>query len=185
LEVTGIAFRALLCLIFIVAAYAKLTSRQARADMVQAVLELLPVGRGVARSATRLGIALEIVAAILLLAPGAGNYGAVLAAVLLTSFTGVLVAGVVRGRRVQCRCFGMDGGTVGVSHIVRNIVLIGLAVAAALAPITSGSHSVHGTYVAVTIGSVLGWVFVRWDDVAYLMAALIPRPGLRRLLRAS
>jgi hypothetical protein len=57
-----------------------------------------------------------------------------LAAALLTVFTGLLVVRVAEGRRVPCACFGRRSARpVGAGAIARNVVLIALALLAALA----------------------------------------------------
>ena len=60
---------------------------------------------------------------------------AVLAAVLLTAFTALLVRLLLDGRRPPCDCFGsLSRRPIGWGSVVRNLVLLALAVVAALAP---------------------------------------------------
>jgi hypothetical protein len=56
------------------------------------------------------------------------------AAALLVVFTGLLIVRLGQGRRPPCACFGgMSQRPIGVGAIVRNVVLIVLALVAALA----------------------------------------------------
>jgi hypothetical protein len=55
------------------------------------------------------------------------------AAAVLVAFTALLVAKLAQGERPPCACFGsFTAAPIGPSNVVRNLVLIGLAVAAAL-----------------------------------------------------
>ena len=59
---------------------------------------------------------------------------ALAAAALLTAFTVLLVARLVEGRRPPCACFGaLSTRPVGPGSVVRNVVLIALALIAAFA----------------------------------------------------
>ncbi len=59
---------------------------------------------------------------------------ALLAAAMLTVFTGLLAVRVAEGRRVPCACFGRRSTRpVGAAAIVRNALLIALALVAAFA----------------------------------------------------
>ena len=59
---------------------------------------------------------------------------ALAAAALLTVFTVLLVARLVEGRRPPCACFGaLSTRPVGPGSVVRNVVLIALALIAAFA----------------------------------------------------
>jgi uncharacterized membrane protein YphA (DoxX/SURF4 family) len=70
-----------------------------------------------------------------LLAAGVGRPAtAWLAAALLTAFTVLVAVRLAQGRRPPCACFGrLSTRSIGAGTIVRNVVLIGLAVVAAVA----------------------------------------------------
>ena len=58
---------------------------------------------------------------------------ALLAAALLAVFTGLIVVRLAQGRRPPCACFGAwSAKPLGPGHVVRNVVLIALAIVAAL-----------------------------------------------------
>jgi hypothetical protein len=55
------------------------------------------------------------------------------AAAVLVAFTALLVGKLAQGERPPCACFGsFTAAPIGPSNVVRNLVLIALAVAAAL-----------------------------------------------------
>lgn len=66
---------------------------------------------------------------------GLGSPWAALAAAgLLTAFTVAVVVRLARGQRPPCACFGrVASRPIGPLTVVRNVVLVGLAVAAAVA----------------------------------------------------
>lgn len=77
---------------------------------------------------------LELVLGALLVVDVGRPVTALLAAVLLTAFTAVIVRLLLDGRRPPCACFGaLSRQPIGWGSVVRNAVLIGLAVVAALA----------------------------------------------------
>ena len=77
---------------------------------------------------------LELVLGALLVVNLGRPVTAVLAAVLLTAFTALLVRLLLDGRRPPCNCFGsLSRRPIGWGSVVRNLVLLALAVVAALA----------------------------------------------------
>jgi hypothetical protein len=97
--------------------------------MWPAQAKALGVARPVARVVPPLEIALGALAAAGVARPWTA--GAVVA--LLGAFTTFLVVHLRRGDRVPCACFGAwSARPVGPWSVVRNVVLIALAVAAAL-----------------------------------------------------
>ena len=76
---------------------------------------------------------IELVLGALLVAGVARPAVALVAATMLVVFTGVLVLRLAEGRRVPCACFGSrPDRPIGVGSVVRNLVLIALALVAAL-----------------------------------------------------
>jgi len=118
--------------------------------------------------------------AVLLTAAGAAGAAAVtvcalgLAAVL----TSILAAGIVvilhRGISARCACFGsVTSSTLGRPHLVRNLGLLALVVAALICvPYGHGQPPAGGVLVAVVAGAVTGLVLIRFDDVIALFAPM-------------
>lgn len=75
---------------------------------------------------------IELAVGACLIAQLAVPVPAVAAVVLLVVFTALIVAHLARGRRPSCACFGSwSAQPIGAVHVVRNVILIALAVAAA------------------------------------------------------
>jgi hypothetical protein len=55
--------------------------------------------------------------------PASARAGALLAALLLAAFSVAIVLSLTRNANATCRCFGADGGRLGVRHVVRNALL--------------------------------------------------------------
>jgi hypothetical protein len=89
------------------------------------------------------GVALlELALGLTLLAPGSGPAPAIATAALLALYTAAIAANLVRGRRaIDCGC-GARPQPLGEGLMVRNALLVGIALAAAL-PAT---------------GRALGWI---------------------------
>ena len=124
----ALAARLVLAVVFLVAAVAKLRAAAATREQMTALLG----ARAGALVATWLPI-VEIVLAVALVVWWSAVPGVVTALVLL-AFIAVLVRADVR--RLPCACFGARANSkpVGTSAIVRNAVLVGLAVLATGSP---------------------------------------------------
>jgi hypothetical protein len=76
---------------------------------------------------------LELALGALLVTGVARPAVALVAAALLIVFTVVLVVRIAEGRRVPCACFGgRSSRPVGLASVLRNVLLIALALVAAL-----------------------------------------------------
>ncbi|HEY6174542.1 MAG TPA: MauE/DoxX family redox-associated membrane protein [Kofleriaceae bacterium] len=168
-----LACRAMLVVVLGAAAAGKLRRRDFEGFLVALRAFGLPAGLA-GRPAASLIVALEVTAAVLLVAAPLAGYA--LAFALIAAFTAALRRVVHSGQRVVCRCFGASTTPVGVSHLVRNamfLVVIGLGIAAALA---SGASIAPSTrLVVIACGALAGAGAARWDDLAYLV-----RPALAR-----
>lgn len=73
----------------------------------------------------------ELVVGALLVVQFNRRAAAVVALSMLVAFTALIIARLVQGRRPPCACFGAWSATpIGPSHVVRNAVLVALAVLA-------------------------------------------------------
>jgi hypothetical protein len=92
----------------------------------------------------------------------------------------VLTAGVAivvrRGITTYCRCFGSNSTqALGASHLIRDLcLLLALGAGLVLGPAGHVKPSLAGWIVAVAAGSVVAAVFVRWEDLSYL---IMPSPA--------
>lgn len=77
--------------------------------------------------------AVEIVVGALLVAQVAVPVVGVLAVVLLLAFTALIVLRISQGKRPACACFGAwSSSPIGAGHVIRNMVLLVLAMTAVL-----------------------------------------------------
>lgn len=169
-----------LAAVLLVSALAKLADRERAADAA--------VGLGVPErlrwAAPAVPVA-ELALALLLVVPATSRGGAVGAVVLLAAFTVVIAANLARGRRPACNCFGrLDPGPIGGRTLVRNGVLIGVAVVAASGEAAAAGDLVGGislpvaaafVAVAVAVGAIGGltWLVTElWRQQARLLVRI-------------
>ncbi|HEX2312938.1 MAG TPA: MauE/DoxX family redox-associated membrane protein [Thermomonospora sp.] len=109
--------------------------------------------------------AAEAVAAVLVALPWTSRVGFAVGTGLLVFFIGVVVRAVRGGVFAECRCFGDHSSVLGYPILVRNVLLLGVAVTGlVLAP--GGGAGPVATVCAATAGAVGAAVFVRYyDDV--------------------
>jgi hypothetical protein len=139
----AVAGRAVLLVVFGVAAFGKARTPAAFAEFVDTLRDLRwireawrrPLGLGV--------VGVEVAIPVLLAVPWTAVVGLGLALLTLTAFTAVVAVARLRGQQVRCRCFGSGSGSGsgaeaavwGVAQMLRNVALIavaGIALASAL-----------------------------------------------------
>jgi len=120
MELTLLAARLLLAVVFLLAGVAKLADRKGTAGS----LADFGLPAGLARALSRLLPLGEIAVAAALLPVGAAWYGACGAVALLSIFTIGISVSMARGRTADCRCFGqLHSAPVGWQTLVRNAAL--------------------------------------------------------------
>ena len=156
--------RGVLAGVLLVSLAGKLRGRAAYAAFVAATKSLLATGDRQAGVLAPLTIAAEIGTVVAL---AIGPAGLVAAAALLGCFTGALVLALRRGSVAPCRCFGASTTPIGLHHVVRNVVLIGLAAAGLIAGAAPGDPPVEPAALAITALAVGVCVLVtaRLDDL--------------------
>lgn len=166
-----IACRGMLALVFLASAVAKAGNF---GGFVAAVRQLRLVPGTMPRPVARLVVAAEFgtVGLLLLPAPAAG-FG--LAVVLAVLFSVVIEVSVRRGIRVPCPCFGASGDFLNRKQLVRNALLVVVAIVGLLSP--AGTVDLVEIMISVAVAGFLAAVVIRFDDVADL---LMPRPAVRR-----
>jgi len=149
LTVAVLVPRVLLAVVFVISATAKLRDR---AGGRRAVIDLGLPARWAGPLAVMVPVA-ELVSAGALLYPSSAPAGAVLAVVLLSSFTAVVVWNLMEGRRPSCHCFGgLSEGAVGWPSVARNALFATLAVS-----VLAGGQPIW-LLVAVAVASAAGWL---------------------------
>jgi hypothetical protein len=101
--------------------------------------------------------------------------------------TGVLAAGVAslvrRGSQARCACFGaVTSRPLNRAHLLRNLSLLAVVCAGlATVPLARPHPVPAGTLLAVMVGGVAAVLFIRWEDLADLLAPVPRRPADPRL----
>jgi hypothetical protein len=127
-------------------------------------------------------VAAELTVVGLLAVPATIPVGFVLAAGVLLAFS-VGIARVLRaGGSAPCRCFGPSAAPLGVRHLVRNGVLVTVALAGLAADrLGGGGGALHpaGVALGVVAAGTLAFLVVFFDDLTDLFAPAPPRPATR------
>lgn len=122
-----LVIRIALAVIFVTAAVGKLLDREGAR---QAMRDFGVPGRFAPPAALLLPVA-ELVAAVALVPPLTGWFGAIGALLLLGAFSAAIALSIARGQAPDCHCFGqLGGGPVGISTLARNAGFSALAIVA-------------------------------------------------------
>lgn len=160
--------RCVLIVVFAVSAWSKVRDQASFTAFRVAARALLPgVRPAVADGAALVVVAGEVAVVGALVVPVSVPVGLLLAAGLLAAFTVAIAAAVRRGATTSCRCFGVSATPLGVRHLVRNAVLLVLAVL----PLTVGAQpagAVGGYLLAVAAALVVAVLVVSFDVVTDL-----------------
>jgi len=163
--------RLLLAAVFITAAFTKLSGKAAWLAFVQSLRQLDQVPGPLLRPAALAAVAIEVIVVVLLLVPVrvAGWIGFALAGCLLLSFTLVIGRALSRGNRAPCRCFGASSTPLGMSHILRNLVLVLVAVLGLAGASASGPLDAPYALLAGAAGLVAGILITAFEDIVALV----------------
>ncbi|AKH84594.1 hypothetical protein AA958_23010 [Streptomyces sp. CNQ-509] len=174
-----LAIRVLLGVVFATALVSKLRPADFR-EFVETTGALLPAGLRPRRRPLGIAYLLCEAAIVLLVAvPPAVPAGMALAAGVLLVLAVAISRKERRGGHVLCRCFGAGTAPLGRPHLVRNVVLAGLAVTGLAANTLGPGGDVDSA--AAVISAVAGGLFcallvIRFDDLLSLFA---PTPASR------
>ncbi|WP_342364824.1 MauE/DoxX family redox-associated membrane protein [Amycolatopsis azurea] len=168
------ACAAALTLVFVVSVTGKFGGERFRSFVASTgVLGVISRARRVI--VARMVVAAEFVIVAALIAGAVGRWWSVLfpafagAASLLVAFTAAIVLSLSRGERAPCHCFGPSASPLGVAQVVRNILLLGIALSGSVASSVESPHGhLPGTAVALCAGLAVGLVAVRFDDIVEL-----------------
>lgn len=168
-----IGCRCALAIVFVVSALSKLTGREAFAAFTRSVrrLGVLP-SPGAARLAAFAVAAAEVAVPVLVLVgwPPTVVAGYLVAAAMLAAFTVGIAASLRRGDRTPCGCFGRSTVPLGGRHIVRNLLLLAIAVTGLVATLLGSGDLEFGiAAVAVASGLVVGGLVTVAEDITELI----------------
>jgi len=177
------ACRLLLGTVFLVAALGKLRSRPALREFTGSLhqLRLLPT-----RTVAPVAVALALIEAAvpgLLIADGTAAAGFGVALGLLGALTAGIAVALVRGTPAPCRCFGRRETPLNRWHLLRNGLLVAVAVAGLTWPAGTGTHP-GGAAVAAAAGLTAAVLIVCLDDLVELFTA-VPAPRNPTTTRTS
>ncbi|GIJ70582.1 MauE/DoxX family redox-associated membrane protein [Virgisporangium ochraceum] len=193
MQYVALCGKALLATVFLVSAWTKLRSPAAFGAFRRSTRRMAILPEPWVRPVAVLVVAAEV-AIVLLLAvplPVTALLGLGLAAVLLTGLALAIASTVRRGVRTTCQCFGHSDTPLGAVHIVRNLTLVAVAVAAAVTGARGGAVEFGAGLLAVLAGVLAGAVVTVLDDLRHLLRPVPPpktsaaRQGIRTSVRRS
>ncbi|WP_460526804.1 MauE/DoxX family redox-associated membrane protein [Flindersiella endophytica] len=165
-----IGCRCLLGIVFLLAAVSKLSGRNGFRAFTTSIqnMRLLPVI--LVRPVALAVVAIEVAIPPLLAVPLATTAiaGFVVAGVQLTGFSVAIMLSLRRGHRVPCRCFGSSSLPLGPRHVVRNALLVGVAVLGVVVSVGSSQSPMATLVLAGGIGLILGGLVAALDDLITL-----------------
>ncbi|WP_061983603.1 MauE/DoxX family redox-associated membrane protein [Amycolatopsis regifaucium] len=126
--------RCALIVVFAMSAMSKSRNRESFAAFRRATVELVPAARGHGTSLAVSVVVAELLVVAGLVVPNTATVGLLAASALCTAFTVAIAAALRRGVTASCRCFGGSATPLGARHLVRNALLIVLAVLALVLP---------------------------------------------------
>ncbi|MBL1082292.1 hypothetical protein JK359_09900 [Streptomyces actinomycinicus] len=162
--------RVLLGLVFLCSVAGKVRSAEAYRAFRVSVARLAPPLRRRTKAVAPLVITAEAAVLMALVLPASVKVGFAAAACLLAGFSMALIGVLRRKESAACHCFG-GSEPVAPRHVVRNVLLIGVALAGlAGRPATAGAAvgSSAGLLLAVGVGALLALFTVALDTLAHL-----------------
>jgi hypothetical protein len=183
MDYVAIACRCLIGLLFGVSAFSKVRDSVAFAEFTTSTRTLLAgalPGHGphamVERWLPSAVVLAEATVVALVAVPASVRFGFGLASVLLAGFTLAIAVAIRRSVRTTCRCFGASTTPLGASHLVRNGVLLLVA----LTGLTVGPGElarVDRAALIMTVGlaAIAVVVIARLDDLVALFTPTIGR----------
>lgn len=169
----ALAARAALITVFALAAITKLRNRSAYASFVNSLRGMHVVPDSAAGAAGISAVAVEVVIVVTLALPPhpVALAGFALAAGLLVVYIAAITQVIRRGNRTPCRCFGVTATPLRPRHIVRNAVLIAVALTGAAATIANGNAGTSAGEVTALVGGLfVGLLAATNDDIIELIA---------------
>lgn len=169
-----VACRLLLATVFGIALAGKVSGQAAWAAFEESLREMavVPEHRVTAAAAAAAATEATIVVCLLIPAGPAGVAGFLLAAGLLTVFALAITSVVRRKSAVACRCFGTSSTPLSPRHIVRNAVLVVVALLGAVATVQTTATQLPAAILAGVAGAVVGMLVAALDDLVALLRPL-------------
>jgi hypothetical protein len=168
-----ISERCLLATVFGIAFFSKVRGISKLQQFRASIQKLTMLPTPTAMLMTLILVICEGITATLLALPLAPRVGFALATGLLALLTAVVIRAVRGGVLAECRCFGRSGSLMGNAMIVRNLLLMALAVSGTiLSPTTPTTDPVY-LALALIVGCILAVFFTRYYD--HLIRVIVKR----------
>jgi hypothetical protein len=173
----AIAARAMLIVVFAAAFAAKARNRNAFMSFADSLGSFGIRHRRLQLAAASMAVTAEAATAVLAAVPVTATWGLALGGLTITAFTAAALRARKQGRQPTCNCFGSSTATLGTRHIVRNCLIIGVALAGLTAQPASGQAHINAAPAVLAAGLALiaGLAIATWDDIATLLTL----PGSR------
>lgn len=165
--------RGLLLVVFLWSATSKIRSRRSLREFASSLSTMRLVG---VRHAGPVAVSVagaEAVVVALLAIPPLRAAGFLAAGALLSLLTGGVALVLRRGEAAPCRCFGSSPVPLGRRHLIRNVLLVGVALVGLLAQ--TGQPALAGSLVAGAAGALLGLLVAELDEIVQLFAPIAPQ----------
>ncbi|MFI6316900.1 MauE/DoxX family redox-associated membrane protein [Nonomuraea sp. NPDC050556] len=154
---------------FAYATWTKLRSRTAYREFAGSVRAFRLLPRRLENPAAVTFVAAELAAGAAVVVPSTAAVGFSLAAALLALFSGAIVATILRGRRVFCRCFGASEHRAGWPQVIRNALLLAASVTGLIGSLVPRPAPAPAELaVACTAGIAGALLISRFDDIVDL-----------------
>jgi hypothetical protein len=172
-----IAARAMLIVVFATAFATKARNRNAFMSFADSLGSFGIRHRRLQLQTAAIVLTAEAAAAVLTALPATAIWGLALAGLTITVFTAAAVLARKQGRQPTCNCFGSSTATLGTRHVVRNCLIIAVAIAGLAAQPADGQAHIAAAPAVLATGLALitGLAIATWDDIATLLAP----PGSR------
>ncbi|MFF4198256.1 MauE/DoxX family redox-associated membrane protein [Nonomuraea sp. NPDC001831] len=170
MEYLAVGIRWLIGVVFLVSFANKVAGRKAFNSFVASIQETSLVPSWLAGPAALVVVGCEASICMFLALPvwAANVVGYLVACGLLASFVGVITLMIRRGTRHACHCFGSASTLLGMRHVVRNAILIGMCIIGMAAHPPSGSMNIGEWALAAVAGLVVGGTVTQLDTIAEL-----------------
>ncbi|TYB53468.1 methylamine utilization protein MauE [Nonomuraea sp. PA05] len=184
MEYVALAARCALGIVFLAAVAGKVRGREAFEAFRRSVPALVPLPRGRVQAALPATVvAVESATVLLLTTEFTAPAGLGLAGAVLLAFSLGIRYALRSGSRTPCNCFSTSSAPLSSRHLVRNAVLIAVAVtglAASFAQASSAQAGAQthpaGAVLALAAGGLIALFAVFTDDLADLLNPVPPPP---------
>ena len=156
--------RCLLATVFLLACFGKVRDAAHLRRFATSIEKLTKLPAGPARAVAWATVAGEGAVPVLLAFAPTARAGFVVATGLLAAFVAVVVRAVRGGVLAECRCFGRAGAVMSVATIIRNLLLIAVAVPGVVMSPTTPATRLGGVALALAVGFAVAVFFARYYD---------------------